>query len=519
MSLEQIFQLPNNTYIFIPDLTINGGIDLIKAALADPNTKVYAGDAKRKTQKQRWLQHKTYGAHTPNVSYITTSNGVFIVEYTKYDTEYPENTERMQELAVELVKHFVSEDGKIPSTPGGIVRDRLSTLMSEVENKKGFKREDMPEDEWYYTFKSMMGGAVYNMKCNGAYRLVPFETHIDVHQLYAHIMKTEVFPDLRRGYKIELGYVPHTLGFYFIESGEVRLKENGFPLLSPVRRNNMEELECDREDYFRDWVKIPWPVLCEPDMKTLFENYDVRNLFISETMYYERPLANYNWNGFIDFIYNQRLTTTGGAKGLYKKLNEYVAGMFERKQEEMGKIWYDFSGPKPSKTKHHAFNCGIGSFITAYGRRRLSALLHSFPFEKIIGFDTDCVFFAGKPEEVPATVMKQFGDGMGQLHFDGIYHDVRHLAPKQYYGYDEDGEIFGKFSGVPNCDEVARELIANNDDLIMTMPEAITQKWNQKIQCFEEFAAPINKLCIEKYESSRRTDEEWLRKKHLIHGL
>ena len=510
--------MPSDTYIFISDLTHNGGVELIKAALNDKNTTVYAGSARNKTKKQRWLQHMTYGAQSPTISSIKTSNGVWIIEYDKFDIQSPDTTERMEELAIELAKNFLI-DGKMPTTPGGIIKNRLSTLISEVENRNGFKKEKMAQEEWFYTYKSMMGGAVYNMKCNDAYKLVPFETHIDVHQLYAHIMKTEVFPDLRRGYKVEPGYVPHKLGFYRIEGGEVRLKKDGFPLLSPLTTNDMEEVECDREDYFKDWVKIPWNALCDSDMYVLFENYEVRNLLITESMHYCYPLANYTWNGFIDFIYNQRLTTTGGAKGLYKKLNEYMAGMFERKREASDGLWYDFSGPQPSKTKYHGYNCGIGSFITAYGRRRLSALLHSFPFEKIIGFDTDCVFFAGKPEEVPAVVMKQFGDGMGQLHFDGIYHDVRHLAPKQYYGYDEDGEIFGKFSGVPNCDEVARELIENNDDLIMTMPEATTPKWNSKTQCFEELTAPVDKLFIEKYESSRRTDEEWLRKNHLIHGL
>ena len=73
-----------------------------------------------------------------------------------------------------------------------------------------------------------------------------------------------------------------------------------------------------------------------------------------------------------------------------------------------------------------------------------------FPHDKIAGYDTDCAFFCGKPEDVPAAVIKLFGDGVGQLHFDGIYKDVIHKASKHYYGFDlEANAPFKKQSGCP----------------------------------------------------------------------
>ena len=88
-------------------------------------------------------------------------------------------------------------------------------------------------------------------------------------------------------------------------------------------------------------------------------------------------------------------------------------------------------------------------FINAYGRQLLNAVLHMFPHNKIAGYDTDCAFFCGKPEEVPAAVIALFGDGIGQLHFDGIYKDVIHKASKHYYGFDlEANAPFKKQSGL-----------------------------------------------------------------------
>ena len=100
---------------------------------------------------------------------------------------------------------------------------------------------------------------------------------------------------------------------------------------------------------------------------------------------------------------------------------------------------------KAEKTKRNPI---VGMFITAYGRQKLDALLHMLPHNKVAGYDTDCAFFCGKPEEVPARVMKLFGDGIGQLHFDGIFKDVIHRASKSYYGWDiEKDAPFNKQSG------------------------------------------------------------------------
>lgn len=115
-------------------------------------------------------------------------------------------------------------------------------------------------------------------------------------------------------------------------------------------------------------------------------------------------------------------------------MNEYLAGYFERSLNR-GSWWNNLDEPHNIVDKNiKRRNPIVGIFITAYGRQKLNALLHMFPHDKIAGYDTDCAFFCGKPEEVPAAVLQQFGDGIGQLHFDGIYKDVIHRASKSYYG-------------------------------------------------------------------------------------
>lgn len=78
----------------------------------------------------------------------------------------------------------------------------------------------------------------------------------------------------------------------------------------------------------------------------------------------------------------------------------------------------------------------------------LDKLLHMLPHDKVIGYDTDCVFYEGTKNSLPYEVLDMFGPEMGQLHDDGFYVDVFHNASKSYYGFDAiTGEPFTKIAG------------------------------------------------------------------------
>lgn len=497
-SLNKYYELPKDTIIYVPNLTINGGIRLIKEATADPTIKVYKGDARRKTEKQRWFQHLTVGTFNPSVFQIKLSNGVKILDYSKFDpTPVEELTvEQMQPLANLLAVEYGA-----PITPSAIIRQQVPLLNAvQCKNKYGVQTEEqgLSEPQLAYGHQSMFGGAVYNMRRNHAYELIDYETHVDYHQMYGHIMKSYPFPDITSKYIVTPGYEPHPLAVYHICGGRIKLKEEGFPLLALDYED-----DDDREAYFSDWHEIPWQYLTDPDLKTLINNFDIdpdNPLEVDETFRYKCSADGSTVFGqFIDDIYQQRRNSEGSIQKFYKMLNEYLPGSFERKQTD-GKFWVDLSGPLPGKAQQ--YNSIIGAFITAYGRQLLNSLLHAFPYDKVIGYDTDCVFFHGKPEEVPQKVLSRFGDEIGQLHFDGIYTQVRHLSPKQYYGFDGENP-FGKFSAVPHGNEVAAKLIEYKDDLIKAPVTQIMYIWDEDEQEYvpEEIPARIS---VDNYKRVQR---------------
>lgn len=491
-SLNEYYELPEDTIIYVPNLSFNGGIRLIKEALADENIKVYKGDARRKTEKQRWLQHLTVGAINPSVFQIKLSNGVRILDYSKFDpTPADELTvEYMQPLANLLVVEYGA-----PITPTAIIRSQIPLLNTvQGKNMYGSQTLKFTEEQRAYGHQALFGGAVYNMRSNGAYSLIENETHIDYHQMYAHIMKNYPFPDVSSGFTVTPGYEPHPLAVYHFCGGRIKLKKDGFPLIALDHQH-----DGDRESYFESWTKMPWQYLTEPDLQTLFNNFEVdpkNPLEIDETFRYNRSVDGaLIFGNFIDEIYKKRMNSEGSIKRFFKMLNEYLPGSFERRGDDGG-FWQDFSGPIPGKRAQ--YNSIIGAFITSYGRQLLNSLLHTFPHERVIGYDTDCVFFNGTPDEIPAKVMSRFGDGVGQLHFDGIYQKVRHLSPKQYYGLD-DGKIFGKFSAVPHGDDVAKTLIEANDNLIKAPVFQEMYLWDTDTQEYIKEEVPA-RISLENYK-------------------
>ena len=482
-TLDEYYELPNDTYIYVPNLTFNGGIRLIREAIAREDIKIYKGDARRKTEKTKWLQHLTVGAMSPSVFQIKLSNGVKILDYSKFDPS-PDVTE---EDALVLARLLVEKYGA-PITPTAIIRQNVPYLnIVQNRNKYGTIMKQPDKIITAYTHNALFGGGVYNMRGNGAYRKVDEEVHIDFHQLYAYILKNYPFPDIRHPYHVVIGYVPHPFAIYHLCGGRIKLKKDGFPLLALER-----DKDGSREEYFSEYNDIPWQYLTDPDLKTLLNNFDVdpdNPLEIDETFYYDGTVSGQMMFGdFIDQTYAERQRAENPAvKRFYKMLNEYLPGSFERKVED-SRFWESLDGPMGAPLRNN-YNSMVGAFITAYGRQLLDGLLHDCPYDKVIGYDTDCVFLRGKPSDVPNRLMKRFGDLPGQLHFDGIYTEVRHLCAKQYYGL-EDGLPFGKFSAVPNGNDVAAKLIQGNDDLALTPVTQSLYVWNVDTQQYDLIEIP-----------------------------
>lgn len=494
--LDEYYKLPKDTYIYVPNLTFNGGIDLIREALERDDIKVYKGDARRKTEKSKWLQHLTVGAMTPTVFQIRLSNGVKILDYAKFDPSPDVKEEDALELARLLVEKY-----EAPITPTAIIRQQVPYLnIVQNRNKYGtiVKQPDGVVNA--YTHNALFGGGVYNMRRNGAYKKVQQEVHVDFHQMYAYILKNYPFPDVRHPYHVVIGYVPHPFAIYHLCGGHIKLKKDGFPLLALERDKDNE-----REEVFSDYAPIPWQYLTDPDLKTILNNFDVdpeNPLEIDETFYYDGTVSGQMMFGdFIDTVYaNRQEATNPAVKRFYKMLNEYLPGSFERKVED-GRFWEELSGPAGVAQRNN-YNSMVGAFITAYGRQLLDGLLHDCPYDKVVGYDTDCVFLRGTVADVPERVMKRFGDLPGQLHFDGIYTDVRHLSAKQYYGL-EDGKPFGKFSAVPHGDEIAAQLIGNNDNLVMTPVTQSLYVWNVDEQCYDLTEIPA-RISLDNYNRESR---------------
>lgn len=207
-----------------------------------------------------------------------------------------------------------------------------------------------------------------------------------------------------------------------------RLKPDGFPLISQVL--DKKPLGTNGE-WFDAGLEIQF--ICDPDFQTLQDNYELSDDFaINETLYYpSKPInGKEKFQSLVNSIYNGRKQYKGKAKArFYKTLNEILPGYFEKTQYDFGFYKKDF---QKTLTPSQRYNPKIGIFITAYGRQMLNDLLHMFPHDRVIGYDTDCVFFAGTKNALPYQVRCIMGDDPGQVHEDGYYRDVYHKASKSY---------------------------------------------------------------------------------------
>ena len=155
LELDEYYKLPKDTIIYVPNLSFNGGVRLIKEALNNPDIKIYKGDARRKTEKQRWLQHLTIGAINPSIFQIKLSNGVRILDYSKFDPTPEEEltVEYMQPLANLLVVEYGA-----PITPSAIIKERIPLLTAvQGKNQYGSQVNQLNEVQRAYSHQALFG--------------------------------------------------------------------------------------------------------------------------------------------------------------------------------------------------------------------------------------------------------------------------------------------------------------------------------------------------------------------------
>lgn len=403
------------TRVYVCDLT-HQAPGFIKKARALGAT-VYGGKGRR--GKGLWISVLTSGTISPKTYWIKLSNGVEIIDYSGFDTNKDFVSEEEMNRIIGCAHAF--EPSLAWTTANRMVEFKLDPFLESQCELLQIERE-------CYDFLdvALRGGANHVVK---DHQNIIRETHVDYHQLYASVMKSEFFPC---GTPIlKDGYYPHEFAIYAIAPGCIaRVKKSGFPII-PVGHDETGMAGADGE-WFDAGEVIQY--ICDPDLQTLLDNYEFKDdcVSIAATLYYPDRFSGAEYFGAsIDEIYNNRLRFKGQPEErFYKILNEVMPGHFERRTYH-GDFWRKDFVPSES-TSVTRYNPKIGIFITAYGRQRLNWLLHQFDHDKVVGYDTDCVFFAGTMNAVPQSVKDKFGDLPGLLHEDGIYRDVFHKASKSY---------------------------------------------------------------------------------------
>lgn len=431
-TVEDYYQL-NDTLVYVRDLRHQA--PKLLNEIEKLQIKMYDTNCGRRSNG-RWVNCSIYGRRAPETYQIKFSNNCVLVDYSLFDKDPNASEEEMMRVAREIAKLA----GEVKPLMTGC------KIIQEMLNNKGRalapdRFNDVEKDPYNYEIlcEAKKGGANHIT----THEVVPFETHIDYHQLYASVMVSRDFPLSNTAVYMD-GYYKHPFAIYSIARGYAKVKEDGFPILPSLTKVN------GAAGADGNWFNLVEEIgsLCDPDLELLYKNYDVKNLEINCTIYYanSRP-GKQDFGPMINKLYQGRLNAkTPALKRLYKTLNQYSAGYFER-DERKGRRWRNTSENKENNVTMK--NPMVGIFILAYARQKLDELLTLFSHDKVIGYDTDCVFFAGTPNEIPKIVEQRMGSEMGQLHYDGILENVTHVACKHYYGYDwEKGENFYKCSGM-----------------------------------------------------------------------
>lgn len=472
---KDYLDLDEETYIFVKNLTYTG-INIYKEMIKNSN-KVYIGQLRRHV-KENWFNFKITGKETPEILEYRWKN-VVMRSYEPLLGEGDYTPKQIQDALNYIYQNFPGQYGSFTGTPASIVQKELNPERYMITNDK---------DILQFSHKAFQPGATHILP-EFLNKTLDYETHLDIHQAYAHIIMNEKLPLGIPTYTTEIPtdnrlYIAHYIG------GKIKLKKGGFPLIQDTTKKYSLKKKTKDTMVFSDYNTvydigdlIGGLYLTKPAFEVLLENYD-----IIEPLEFLGAIV---WPGyqtgvgqtFIKKLYDLRTTTTNPAlKNFAKLCNEYCAGMFERKTTGGGGYWEDLDGTKQERHKITRLNCSIGDFITDYLRLKISHTLQMLPHDWIIGYDTDGIFINQPVEKIEPLVKHLLGPQPGQFHFDGIYKQVKHLANKQYYGYTIDGKIFGKLAGVPNGDNVAAQLL-NGADPNDIMVECYA--WNQETNNYE----------------------------------
>lgn len=432
-SLDEYFEL-SPSRVYVCDLNHNAP-KLVNEAM-QRGIPVY-GSSGRKPGTGRWISICAAGLNQPTTYWIKLSTGTVLLNYSNFDTKKDEVPEEEMKRVVRQIEEF--EPSLAWSTSNRLIEKKIPLFLERqcTLSDKELKYYD-------YLDVALRGGANHIMM---PLQNIQLETHIDFHQIYAYVMSKEEFPC---GEPVEVeGYYEHPFAIYTLEPGTMaRLKPDGFPLI-PLGQDYTGMAGANGE-WFDAGAEIQF--ISDVDLNTMIRNYEFKDNYIGicSTLYYPDFFKGSEWfKPIVDEIYMKRKKYKGQPEErFFKILNEVLPGHFERRSYYGGFWVKNFQPNKDSKTAKR-YNPKIGIFITAYARRELDKLIHLFPHNKVIGFDTDCVFFAGSKNALPYPVLELFGDNPGQVHEDGYYRDVFHKASKSYYGFDAvTGQSFTKIAGL-----------------------------------------------------------------------
>lgn len=228
-SLDDYFKL-DNTVIYIFDLK-HQAPRLINEA-KERNIKIYSALARNKTKKKQWIQTFTFGVMAPVIVKIAFSNGCVLLDYSLFD---PTDDIEQLDNADEVVKILASYDN--PRTGCRVIKNMLTPDIAAIPTHL----YDL-EDDNYYRLKDAFRGGANNVRI---YDQIPYETHVDYHQLYASVMISHSFPYGKP--QGAAGYFPHEFGIYVIGGGRARLKKDGYALLSCIDNTDERMAGADGE--------------------------------------------------------------------------------------------------------------------------------------------------------------------------------------------------------------------------------------------------------------------------------
>ena len=459
---KDFLNMEEETYIFVKDLT-HRGVSILKEM--SQNNKTYVGKISRHVE-DNWFNYTIYGAEAPEISEYQWKN-VKMRSYEPLLGDKDFTAEQITNAVTYIYQNFAGAYGKLPRTPSSIVEHALNV-------NKYMRTADQRLAN--FSHNAFQPGAVHIMP-QYLNQTIEYETHLDIHQAYAAIMKHNTFPvdqpcyiDSETATDEEFESLFEYPAIFHICGGKVKLKDNGFPLLQQNQKQKAVSLKkWSRGTMMLNDYDVVYDIstfydglyLTTPAYQVLLENYEIiEPLQILDGYVWKKTKTGLGSN-FIDKLYDLRTTTKNPALKSFAKLcNEYCAGMFQRKYLIEENPWVSLDGTKKQKKiKRTKLNCVIGDFITDYLRLQISGLLQKVPHNWVIGYDTDGIFLNKTVEEIEPLVKDILGANPGSCHFDGIYKQVVHVANKQYYGYTIDGQIFGKMAGIINGKEVARQLL------------------------------------------------------------